>query len=147
MMRILIILSVLILASCVTPPDLVSGDGCWRYGVLESEGNTGRMTTADPTTIRVERYGYFDLLVMCDQMDYRTLARQRREGNSMVISSCFKPREVNGKAGEDMIYMHRWAGKAELYQEQCHALLGSKHNNCYPRYGIGKTESDCNWDT
>lgn len=149
MKTLITILLALFLSGCVTAPnfDAAEGEelGCWPFGVLEN-GNTGKMTNVDPRTIRVEKYDYFDLLVMCDQVDYRTLAAMRMDGNTMLLRGCFMPRKVDGKAGEDMIYLYWLAGKKELYEEQCHAALGPKHNNCYPHFGIGKDESACNWD-
>jgi hypothetical protein len=144
MRKVILMIVALFMLGCVTPPDLETGEGCWRYGVLET-GNTGMMTLTPVEDIRVEEYDYFDLLVMCDEMDYRSLARQRREGNSMIIRGCFQPREVDGKAGEDMIYLYNYSGRKELYEEQCHVVLGSLHNACYPKYGIGNSEADCNW--
>ena len=123
---IIVTIAFLLLAGCITTPDLTTGAGCWRYGVTEQ--NTGRMTTTPIEQIPIVVVKYADLYGYCGV-----------DPKEALLHGCYQPLM-------DTIYIHRGAGRRTVYEEQCHALLGTEHNNCYPHYGIGKDESACGWN-
>jgi len=140
-MRIFILAAFLpFLTGCLEKPDFETGEGCWRYGVLEN-GNTGRMTQLPIADIPVIKVNYEELVKACGLKDEPLSWRNRdHEANA-----CFKLRDIGDKDGIDTIYLLKWyAGKMDLYEEKCHALLGRKHNAC-TGYGIGNDESACEW--
>ncbi len=121
----------ILLSGCLVKPDLQTGENCWRYRVAED--NTGRLTDMEIADIPIVKLNYEDLVVACNLKPEPVSWSNR----GFAASACFK---------DDTIYMLKgFAGKMELYQEQCHALLGTKHNSCVG-YGIGSDESACNWN-
>ena len=149
MKTVLIALCLLVLLSgCLTPPNLQTGEGCWRYGVSEIN-NTGPMTPMHPNDIPVVKLSYEDLLVACNVEDTRSLAEYWRGKRTIAVTACLVPRIVNGNPGTAVIYLHNlYSGKVDLYQEQCHALLGPVHNQCYGMgYPItGSDATACDWN-
>ena len=115
-----ILLMTIALSACVSAPNMETGEGCWRLGVAES-GNTGRMTDTPINEIPVVKLSFDGLAEMCGARAY----------------GCFK---------NDTIYLFRMNDERTLFEEQCHAFWGRNHNACYPNYGIGKDESDCDWN-
>ena len=132
-------LLLLLLTGCIVTPNWDAGHDCWRYGIAED--NTGRMSALHPQDIPVVKLGYDDLLIACGLTPEPLSWSNRKQ---LQARACFKPREVTGGEGEDMIYLYRWAGEYERNHERCHAIKGRLHNNC-SGYGIGKDESACNW--
>jgi hypothetical protein len=138
-MRTLITLVLItLLSACTTTPDFTTGEDCWRYQVLE-EGNTGRMSDTDMSSVPVVHLWYDDLLVACGVSDTRTLAGYWMDGRSMAVRACYDPIT-------DTIYEYKlnW-GEYFTNHEKCHIKLGREHNSCRG-YGIGKDESICDWD-
>ena len=52
---------ILFLASCVSPPNLTTGEGCWRYSVVE--GEIARTPSIDITYLNMD-----DIVEVCDQV-------------------------------------------------------------------------------
>ena len=134
-----IILSIL-LTSCVVTPDYENGgEDCWRTGVLEN-GNTGRLTTTPIADIPIVSLNLTDLYAACDLPPPPELAWHNR--GKVETMGCYQPKT-------DTIYV-LWSAKYgyAVEHEQCHALLGRKHNSCHGNgYGIGKDiQSACEWD-
>jgi hypothetical protein len=120
-MRTLLIIILLLTAGCTTQPSMETGDGCWRFGVLES-GNTGKLANLED--VEIVKLGYDEMLAACDTRD--------------LIRGCYQPLEKK-------IYVYKGdIGQYVITHEQCHVILGTAHNNC-AGYGIGKDESACNW--
>jgi len=121
-----------ILSGCLAAPDLQTGENCWRYSVAMD--NTGRMTDKPISDIPVIKVDYDGLVVACGLDPVEPSWSNR----GYAALACFKP-------GEDKIYTLKGvAGKVNVYEEQCHALLGREHNGC-SGYGIGSDESACEW--
>ena len=137
-----ILLMLTCLTGCVSMPNMQTGAGCWRYGVLE-QGNTGPMSRADVEEIPVVYLSEDGVNAACTVGLEEWVNEDYRKQHT--IYACFKPRPVDGKAGTDTIYIWWRGGKRALYEEKCHILLGRKHNACYGKYGIGKDESACKW--
>jgi len=116
-----------LLTGCVIKPNYLTGADCWRTGVLES-GNTGRMTTTPINDIPVVTLGESKLNTACNY-----------DGEN-ILWGCYNPIS-------DTVYVRRFAGNRTVIHELCHSRLGRKHNSCYQKgYGVGKTESACEWD-
>lgn len=115
-MRFLILLS---LVGCAAQPNLETGDGCWRYGVLES-GNTGKMSKTPVMAVPVVSLGYDALQRAC----------------GAEVRACYAP-------VMDTIFVYEPdLGDYYINHERCHVILGPKHNHCQG-YGIGRDESAC----
>ena len=135
-------LILILLVGCQVVPNYETGAGCWRYGI-EQNCNTGGLSPTPVADIPVVRLGYDDLLVACGVEDTRTLAGFWMDDRSLVIRSCYD-RKANVIYS---YYLNLGANNYYVTQERCQALLGYKHNRCWGTgYGIGKSESACDWD-
>lgn len=130
-------LLLLLLAGCVTQPNLETGDDCWRTGVLEV-GNTGRMTDTPIDQIPVVVLNLEGLYAACELPPPPPLAWSNR--GTVETEGCYH-------IEDDTIYVLNTSQYGYvIHHEQCHALLGVRHNACHEMgYGIGKDESACEW--
>ena len=116
----ILILSVLI-TGCITPPNLTTGEGCWRYGVVE--GEVTQTPSTDITYLSMD-----DIVIACGETAWDKTAL-----------GCYHP--IGHK-----ISLYWGAGKVGKFHEKCHSIMRlPEHNNC-KGYGIGKDASACDWD-
>jgi len=144
----------LIMSGCsIQPPNLTTGEGCWRYGVEERD-NTGPMSLTLATEVPVVRLGRDQLQHMCGvptpEPDLRFLpkAEGRRIVAGNVVRGCYLPPQIPRSSGDDTIYMYKFGGtdKQTLWHEQCHIRLGIGHNACNGTYGnAGTADAPCVW--
>ena len=141
-MKLVMVMAALFLTACQTLPNYETGEDFWRYGI-QQEGNTGRMSPTPAHAVPVVKLGYADLLVACGQEDNRTLARQKMDGNTMLLRACYDPMT-------DTIYSYYLnLGEHNYFveHERGHIYWGREHNACWNQgYGIGKDESACEWN-
>jgi len=102
------------LTGCMTVPNFETGDGCWRVGI--SEDSTGRMGDLSRTLI------------------IRTSTPENLCSRDDVWGCYIQ--------STNTIILSKSAGKIDLWHEQCHALLGPKHNNC-TGYTYGDNKAWC----
>lgn len=91
---------IVFLSGCITPPDFATGEGCWRYGVVE--GEVTRTPSTDITYLSMD-----EIVDVCDQVAW---------GCYHLISH--------------RIFLYWGAGKMDLFEEQCHSIGFMEHNNC-----------------
>ena len=91
---------ILFIASCVTPPNLTTGEGCWRYGVVE--GEVISLPSTDITRLSMD-----DIVIACGEAAW----------------GCYHP--IGHR-----IDLYWGAGKMDLYEELCHSIGFKEHNNC-----------------
>jgi len=133
------------LVACQSVPNYATGEGCWRYGISETD-NTGRMRNTDAATVKVVKLNYDDLLKACDQQDNRTLAGYWMDKRTMVLRACYQPIE-------NVIYSYNlnW-GDDNYYEahERCHIIWGREHNACwhqgYAQWGDSVADA-CEWNS